>query len=116
MNNKNEKVLDKDLEKVAGGFGGVHDCRSKNTYIVLTQEEYDSVVDGGFIGEDGRCSVDRWYEIENYLKDKGYKGGFGVVGGHIPCHFENGHIVNDPPKIDPASIDPYIQFVIKEPK
>ncbi|MGN1043679.1 MAG: hypothetical protein ACI4PR_02620 [Acutalibacteraceae bacterium] len=114
MENKNEKVLDKGLEKVAGGYVISHDCQSKNTSIQLTQEEYNCLVDGGFIGENGRCSVDRWCKISNYLKEKGYKGHSCIVGGDLPCHFENGRWVDEKPKIDPASIDPYIEFIISE--
>ncbi len=104
MEKSNEKISNKDLEKVSGGFKGMHDCQTGNTSISVTQEEYDCLVDGGYI-VDGKCETGKWWSAVQYLKEKGYEGWTGVVGGDL-----------DPFKkrkpIDKKDINPYISFEI----
>ena len=120
MESKNEKVLDKGLEKVAGGYGCGHNTITNNTTFALSQEEYDCIAEGGFL-TDGKCSVDRWTEIKNYLKEKGYTGRTVLTSGPIESYCVK--IYKDKDNFIPVnkhnpdySVDPYIQFVIKEPK
>ena len=73
MENKNEKVLDKDLEKVAGGFSGVSGLYGSR--MDVSQEEYDCLVDGGYI-VDGECRFNYWNleNVSKYLHEKGFEG------------------------------------------
>ncbi|MGN1043678.1 MAG: hypothetical protein ACI4PR_02615 [Acutalibacteraceae bacterium] len=114
MENKNEKVLDKGLEKVAGGFGCGHNTITNNTTFDLTQEEYDCLVDGGFFS-DGECSVDRWTEVKNYLKEKGYSGRTCLTSGPIESYVEvhKRHIKCVNRSNPDYSVEPYIKFIIR---
>ncbi len=83
MENSNEKVSNKNLEKVSGGFSGVKNSCSTPSSLHVTQEEYDCLVDGGYI-VDGKCSWDKLGEIGNYLNEKGYKGRIFHTGHREP--------------------------------
>ena len=84
MNNKNEKVLDKDLEKVAGGCWECFEPHFLSDCIIcnldLTQEEYNCLKNDGLISDKERTeeyytfeSRDSFWELSKHLKDKGYK-------------------------------------------
>lgn len=83
MENSNEKVSNKNLEEVSGGFSGVKNSCSTPSSLHVTQEEYDCLVDGGYI-VDGKCSWRKLEEIGNYLNGKGYKGRIFHTGHREP--------------------------------
>lgn len=99
---KNNRVSNKELEKVIGGFRGARNYMTKDTWISVTQEEYDCLVDGGYI-VDGKCESEKWEDVAMYLADHDYDGGVAVVVD--PASY---YLVKANPKIR----RPYIEFRI----
>lgn len=83
MKNENEKVSNGNLEKVSGGFSGVQNSCSSPSCLDVTQEEYDCLVDGGYI-IDGKCDWHKLEEAANYLNKKGYTGRIFHTGERLP--------------------------------
>ena len=79
MENSNEKISNKDLDKVSGGAKFDHEVPYGNTTLGLTDEEYKCLVEGGYIvdGKMDKKTV-RLYDAIEYLEKKG-------VASKTPC-------------------------------
>lgn len=83
MKNENKKISNENLEKVSGGFSGMMNYCSVPSSLDVTQEEYDCLVDGGYI-DNGKMVRGELMQAADYLKKKGYKGEIFHTGLRMP--------------------------------